>query len=521
MLGATALLLLLSAAPSPCGGAQPVKLIIDTDIGGGGCNDVDDVVAVCIGNALTDNGEAELIAVVQNTAPLECAGAISVLNHFYGRDDMPIGAYDIRTPNATLIQQQPLSYVTDIVGKFDSPIKSSTQAEDSVTVYRRALAKQPDRSVAISSIGIHTNLAALLKSGPDEHSPLSGRDLIAQKVFVLAVMGGAYPKGKECNLMGGGDQGFGLHNHYVASAASSYVAANWPPSSKLIWYGAGVGLRVQSGGAGFQQRCPSVADPHHNPCAAAMINYEGGPDKSRFSWDPLTTLVAVRGAAAVSTKECSDCDGFNAIDPSNGSNAWHNGEKTNQTYLLLVNGTKAGEDLDELLCQRSKLNPNPAPAHPAPPPPVQPQPPLPKPAGMCEVKAVALNGAGPPMKGFGGGDFHAAWDGDVFTFYDYSRADGGWTEAKLMGGKAVTIGHVEFYPRAGMLTRHIVGGKFVGVRADKSELTIATISAVPKLGWNSVDVVIEARSAEVEYVKYEGAPGSFGNIAEIRLYRVC
>jgi hypothetical protein len=28
---------------------------------------------------------------------------------------------------------------------------------------------------------------------------------------------------------------------------------------------------------------------------AAMINYEGGPDKSRFSWDPLTTLVAVRG----------------------------------------------------------------------------------------------------------------------------------------------------------------------------------------------------------------------------------
>ena len=25
----------------------PLKLIIDTDIGGGGCNDVDDVVAIC------------------------------------------------------------------------------------------------------------------------------------------------------------------------------------------------------------------------------------------------------------------------------------------------------------------------------------------------------------------------------------------------------------------------------------------------------------------------------------------
>ena len=37
--------------------ASPVKLIIDTDIGGGGCNDVDDVVAVSMANALMDNGE--------------------------------------------------------------------------------------------------------------------------------------------------------------------------------------------------------------------------------------------------------------------------------------------------------------------------------------------------------------------------------------------------------------------------------------------------------------------------------
>ena len=46
---------------------SPVKLIIDTDIGGGGCNDVDDVGAICIANALADNGEAELLAMVQNT----------------------------------------------------------------------------------------------------------------------------------------------------------------------------------------------------------------------------------------------------------------------------------------------------------------------------------------------------------------------------------------------------------------------------------------------------------------------
>lgn len=109
-------------------------------------------------------------------------------------------------------------------------------------MYRKALAASPDRSVAISSIGIHTNLAELLKSGPDQYSSLGGRDLVAKKTFLLAVMGGTYPRGGECNLEGGGEQGFGLHNHIVASAASSYVAANWPPESEIIWSGSEVRL---------------------------------------------------------------------------------------------------------------------------------------------------------------------------------------------------------------------------------------------------------------------------------------
>ena len=44
-------------------------------------------MAVAIANALADNGEAELLAVVQDTAPVRCAGAISVVNHYYGRDE--------------------------------------------------------------------------------------------------------------------------------------------------------------------------------------------------------------------------------------------------------------------------------------------------------------------------------------------------------------------------------------------------------------------------------------------------
>ena len=53
-----------------------------------------------------------------------------------------------------------------------------------------------------------------------------------------------------------------------------------------------------------------------------MVNYEGGPDKSRFSWDPLTTLVAVRTIRGVpSVAACTDCDGINTIDPATGNNS--------------------------------------------------------------------------------------------------------------------------------------------------------------------------------------------------------
>ena len=35
----------------------PVRLILDTDMGGGACRDIDDVVALCTLHAMMDNGE--------------------------------------------------------------------------------------------------------------------------------------------------------------------------------------------------------------------------------------------------------------------------------------------------------------------------------------------------------------------------------------------------------------------------------------------------------------------------------
>eukprot|EP00964_Phaeocystis_antarctica_P029428 scaffold16579_cov58-Phaeocystis_antarctica.AAC.3 len=104
----------------------------------------------------------------------------------------------------------PLSYVESLVRNFPSPIRNSSQVPDAAAVerlyactkrnpvpnpnpnpnqvpdaldvYRRVLAASPARSVTIASVGLLTNLELLLRSAPDAHSPLTGQELVAEKV---------------------------------------------------------------------------------------------------------------------------------------------------------------------------------------------------------------------------------------------------------------------------------------------------------------------------------------------------
>mmetsp|Transcript_55366 Transcript_55366/g.154214 ORF Transcript_55366/g.154214 Transcript_55366/m.154214 type:complete len:367 (-) Transcript_55366:65-1165(-) len=327
---------------------SPVPLIIDTDIGGGACRDVDDVAAICMANAMADNGEVELLAVMQNTEPAQCSGMISVLNHYYGRDDVPIGAFK----GAGLAPSRILSYVADIGENWPSPIKNASEVPSSVDVYRRVLVVQPDHSVVISSIGLLTNLEALLRSGPDGHSPLDGRELVARKVRLLAVMGGRYPTSgdqPECNFCGcawNADK----TSAATAAAASAYVVSHMPSSVKMVFSGVEVGREVHTGAV------LSTCSPRHNPCRQAFMDYSR--DNRNYwtkglgaaSFDPLTVLVAVRGAGpAQGVVECEGCDGTNDI--RNGGNAWLPSVASNQTYLVLRDANVTAAAINELLCQ--------------------------------------------------------------------------------------------------------------------------------------------------------------------------
>lgn len=197
------LLLLVLTAAAPLLHAA-VDLIIDTDMS----VDVDDVGALCTAHALANTGEANILAITHDTANEYGVGAISAINHYYGRDNIPIGAYRGEVGDA---DQTPSywedwtnqgigHYTKDIATSFDTTAvqKSKPAAStglpvpDAVAVLRATLATANRKSVTIAAIGHATNLFALLNTRADGVSPLSGRDLVANKVKDLVWMGGSF-----------------------------------------------------------------------------------------------------------------------------------------------------------------------------------------------------------------------------------------------------------------------------------------------------------------------------------------
>ena len=194
--------------------AEPVKIIFDTDM----IQDFDDVGAMACLHALADAGECEILATVSSTRGNASVGVVEILNSFYGRPEIPVGAPKGMgvigavpsgktkvDPSAPLQSQQrgKISHniyrklLADYPGQFR--YADADLAPDANEVYRRVLAAQPDGSVVICSVGFLTNLRRLIESKPDDISPLDGKALVAKKVKLWVVMACRYPKGREYN----------------------------------------------------------------------------------------------------------------------------------------------------------------------------------------------------------------------------------------------------------------------------------------------------------------------------------
>jgi inosine-uridine nucleoside N-ribohydrolase len=280
---------------------KPVRIILDTDIG----PDYDDVGAVAVLYALADKGEAIPLAVMASNKNQFVAPVIDVLNTYFGRPDLPIGAPKGFGVDIGAWQKWPQM----LLEKYPHTITSTSKVQDAVALYRKILAHQPDHSVTIASIGFLTNLSNLLNSRPDQYSNLSGRDLIKRKVSKLVSMAGWFPKGREYNLL-------------TDSAASANVFNHWPVT--VIFSGFEIGKEIKTG-LGLVNDV-SVDGPVKDVFAFCIPKAKED-SAGRMSWDETTVLVAIRGAKPYFGLE----RGHIVIE--GGNNTWKNDKNGSQYYL--------------------------------------------------------------------------------------------------------------------------------------------------------------------------------------------
>ena len=257
--------------------AAPVKLIFDTDMG----NDVDDVMALEMIHNLQKRGACELLAVTITKDHPQAAAFVDAVNTFHGYPDTHIGVVkDGVTPEAGKFNKLADEKNADGSFRYPHDLLSGNDAPEAVGLIRKLLAAQPDKSVALAQVGFFTNFARLLDSPPDAHSPLSGRDLLKQKVTVLSIMAGAF---QTVNW----NTRHLEYNVIKDIPAAQKLAIHWP--TPIVWSGYEIGVAAAYPHVSIEQDFEYVK---HHPLKEAYYAYNP-PPHDRPTWDPTAVLYAI------------------------------------------------------------------------------------------------------------------------------------------------------------------------------------------------------------------------------------
>jgi len=305
---AMACLLLFSAIPlfsqlqDP---VAPVNIIFDDDMS----MSVDDVGNHAVLWGLSDRGEVNVLALICSSANDYSAPTMRAIANYYGHPNVPIGAHKGMTP--ILENSATSSYTQQITNQFGTPGDTRANYPDAVIVYRQALASAPDHSVYIVASGYYQPLQALLQSQPDSISPLTGIQLVTQKVKRLVSEAGWFPSGNE-------------HNFRVDADAASFVFANWP--GEIVSSGAQMSQDVITGPS-------STADATKDPVKDAWQLANGGNPVAGFG--QVALLFAVRGLGT--NFIASGFNGQTTVFPTTsqcaGCNSWSQTPNMQQSYL--------------------------------------------------------------------------------------------------------------------------------------------------------------------------------------------
>jgi len=254
-----------------------VKIIYETDME----SDIDDAATLALLHALADNGECEILAVMHNTSDDYGVGVIDAINTYYGRPDLPIGAYqDNDAPSAHFGGQTRYAESIARDHRFSKDIIKRADVPNAVKLYNRILSKQPNRSVVIVSVGWVMNLKNLILDD-------QGKKLARDKIKTLVWMGGHWAPPDidhraSMNLAG---------NQIIPAAyeAGKYVVDNWP--TEIVFSGVEIGSMIFTG-----EKLKNTSSL--NPVRQAFLHYKQKHKQKNWShpsWDQTAALFAVRG----------------------------------------------------------------------------------------------------------------------------------------------------------------------------------------------------------------------------------
>ena len=268
----------LGFAVPPVTAAEPLGLVFDTDI----CGDCDDVLALGMIHALQSRGACRLLAVTVSVENDLAAPFVDAVNTFYGRGDIPIGVVG---KGGVVEKSKYLNLVEEkeADGRYRYPhdLTTGKNAPNAVSLLRKILAAQPDQSVVIAQVGFSTNLARLVDSGPDEHSPLSGVELVRRKVRMLSLMAGAF---KSID----GNARFREYNVVRDVPSCRTLVDRWPTA--MVFSGFEIGIALPYPATSIERDYGYV---RHHPLAEAYIRYIP-PPHNRPTWDLTSVLLAAR-----------------------------------------------------------------------------------------------------------------------------------------------------------------------------------------------------------------------------------
>ena len=294
---------------------QTIKVILDTDMG----SDCDDAGAMALLHKYADLGKAEIVGCIYSSGKVPYgAGVIEAINIYYGRTEIPVGAYwgnDLGDP----VDKMGTEKLSKNTATFKNKIIHNKDAEEQTRLNRRLIAQQEDNSVDYITIGHTRGLYDLLVSEPDDISPLTGSELIKKKIRRWVALGALKANNEEDHFTKDWNFFFNGTAEYT-----KYLVEYFPRPIYFI-----------SSGTDILTGKSLKSTPENNIVRVAyedwLWNYEKkGLEDQRPSWDIVTVYFAVEGLGPYLEEEDS---GWLSFDVDKGCR-WEKGESNLQHHYI-------------------------------------------------------------------------------------------------------------------------------------------------------------------------------------------